>query len=174
MLGLEISLNIILQTFARPIEVLDGLAIVGRISAGMNDLRTVSIAGDLGIITADSGTAGTPAIKALTVNSFGRYGLPVDPQNFSGITGDVNSFVVNVTGDLLSARIGGSVIGGDGDSVGRSATREARRSLTHWLWAPYRSAEIWSTAAHLSTGWSLRTRHARFSRRDVLDHRRRQ
>ena len=106
----------------------DGQLIVGHINAGANDLGRVSIAGDLGDIDAGSGSATVPALKSLTVNSIGRFGERGDGDNYSQLFGDVKSLVVRhdfiasnfyVTGDLASASIGGSVIGGDAAGDGQ-------------------------------------------------------
>jgi hypothetical protein len=98
----------------------DGQVIVGHIDAGTNVLGTVNIAGDLGEI--DAGLAPVLEIKSLIVNSFGRFGQHGNGDSFSLVTGNVGSLVVKhdfigvnfyVNGNLLSASIGGSVIGGN-------------------------------------------------------------
>jgi hypothetical protein len=112
----------------------DGLANVGRIAAGTNDLATVTVKGDLGAIDAGSGTAGTPAVKSLSVRSMGFYGL--DTQGGAGdlesdlhgalgslkVTRDIATAYVRVFGGtfatLGSVTIGGSLIGGAADHSG--------------------------------------------------------
>ena len=54
---------------------LRGLAAVGHINGGTNDFGSVTVKGDLGDIDCGSNTPGTPAIRALSVRSMGRYGL---------------------------------------------------------------------------------------------------
>ena len=101
----------------------DGLAIVGNIAAGVNNLGTVKIAGDLGDLDAGSGSGTVLAIKSLSVQSFGRFGERGSGNRFSLITGSGGSLTVKgdliasnfyATGDLASASVGGSVIGGGG------------------------------------------------------------
>lgn len=100
----------------------DGRLIVGHINAGSNHLGTVKIAGDLGNIDAGSGSATEPAIKALTVDSFGRFDQRGTGNRTSFITGDLGTLVVKrdfnrsflwVTRNLNSVNVGGSIIGGD-------------------------------------------------------------
>lgn len=67
----------------------DGLAIVGHIAAGANNLGTVKIAGDLGDIDAGSSSATVLAIKSLNVLSFGRFGERGSGNSFSQINGSV-------------------------------------------------------------------------------------
>ena len=106
----------------------DGLAAIGRINAGANDLGTVTIKGDLGVIDAGSGSQTVPAIHALNVQSMGRYGL--DSQGGVGdlqsdingalgalhVSGDVEGVYINVLGGsfatVKSVNIAGSLIGG--------------------------------------------------------------
>jgi hypothetical protein len=106
----------------------DGIAIIGNIHAGTNNLGTVRIEGDLGGIDAGNGTATIAAIRSLKVDSFGRFGAYGDGDSFSAITGNVNSLVVkhdfsnanlSVIGDLHSVRVGGSVIGGANSGDGQ-------------------------------------------------------
>ncbi len=112
----------------------DGLAAVGRINAGANDLGVVSIKGDLGDIDAGSNTGGTPAIKSLSVRSMGVYGLATqggagdlesDIHGALGslnVAGDVKEAFINVTGASATigpVSIGGSLIGGANTSSGQ-------------------------------------------------------
>jgi hypothetical protein len=99
----------------------DGRAIVGNIAAGLNNLGTVKIAGDLGDIDAGSSSGTVLAIKSLSVLSFGRFGERGSGDSFSQINGSVGSLSVKgdfiesnffATGNLTSASVGGSVIGG--------------------------------------------------------------
>jgi hypothetical protein len=115
----------------------DGLAAVGRINAGTNNLGAVAIRGDLAVIDAGNDTAGTPAVKSLSVRTMGRYGL--DTQGGTGdlesdikgalgaltVTGDVKDVFINVgnTGSDPAAAIGpitvgGSLVGGDASFSG--------------------------------------------------------
>ena len=99
----------------------DGIAIVGSISAGANQLGTVRIKGDLGSIDAGDGSANVAAIRSIAVDSFGRFGVYGNGDSTSVINGNVNALVVkadfakahlSIAGDLGSARIGGSMVGG--------------------------------------------------------------
>lgn len=112
----------------------DGLAAVGRIDGGSNDLGRIVIKGDLGDIDAGSGTAGKAAIKSLTVRTMGLYGLATQEgagDLVSSISGTLGS--LNVAGDLKgvfidvsdggratigTVKIGGSLIGGASASSG--------------------------------------------------------
>jgi hypothetical protein len=112
----------------------DGLAAVGRINAGTNDLGAVTVKGDLGVIDAGSNTAGVPAVKSLSVRSMGVYGLATqggagdlvsDIRGALGalkVAGDVKGAFVNVLGSagatLGPVTIGGSLIGGSSDFSG--------------------------------------------------------
>jgi hypothetical protein len=100
----------------------DGRAIVGHIDAGSNNLGAVKLAADLGDIDAGNGSATVPAIKSLTVDSFGRFGQRGDGNSWAQVNGDVGALVVKhdfiesnfyVTGNLNAMSVGGSVIGGD-------------------------------------------------------------
>lgn len=110
----------------------DGLADVGRINAGMHDLGSVTVKGDLGVI--DAGDPSNPAlgVKSLTVRSMGRFGLltqagsPDLVSDIAGgigaikIAGDVKDAKISVTGGgIASLTIGGSLIGGTGAESGR-------------------------------------------------------
>ena len=105
----------------------DGLANVGFINGGLNNLGSVIVKGDLGRINAGSGVA-TVAINSLSVNSLGRLGLdsqsglPISNLE-SDIVGKLGSLTVahddvgayiNVTGSngIGPVNIGGSLIGG--------------------------------------------------------------
>jgi hypothetical protein len=100
----------------------DGQAIIGHINARNNNLGVVTIGADLGDIDAGSGSDSIPAIKSLTVNSFGRYGQRGTGGDHAQINGNVGTLVVkrdlievnfDVIGNLNTVRVGGSVIGGD-------------------------------------------------------------
>jgi hypothetical protein len=114
----------------------DGLANVGYIFSGTY-LGNVTVAGDLGRITASSGSETLPAVKTLTVNSLGRLGLdsqqgltsPTLESDFNGtlgalhITHDDNGAYINVSGgNIGSIHIGGSLIGGSTEHSGEIAT----------------------------------------------------
>jgi hypothetical protein len=109
----------------------DGLANVGYIDAGTNDLGAVTVKGDLGRITAGSGS-GT-AVKSLSVNSMGRLGTatqeglgsPSLESSFDGGLGsltvahdDVGALIVVSSGGAGSITIGGSLIGGSANYSG--------------------------------------------------------
>src|SRR4030095_3718872 len=113
----------------------DGLAAIGRINAGINDLGHVTIKGDLGVIDAGSGSETTPAIKSLALRSMGVYGLAT--QGGTGdlesdilgalgslrVVGDVKDAFVFVSGGTFASigvlTIGGSLIGASGNSAAR-------------------------------------------------------
>jgi hypothetical protein len=109
----------------------DGLANVGFINGGVNDLGNVTVKGDLTSIDCGDGNANNgPSLKTLKVRSMGRFFLamqPVEGDLVSAIAGTFNSLKVQrdlanaevfVTGgDLLSVKVGGSVIGG-GETFG--------------------------------------------------------
>jgi hypothetical protein len=106
----------------------DGLAIIGHINAGINNLGTVNIKGDLGDIDGGSGSPTVPALKALTVDSVGRFGQQGNGNREANIQGDVSVLLVkhnlqdsnfHVTGNLGSVFVGGSVIGGDAAGDGQ-------------------------------------------------------
>jgi hypothetical protein len=92
------------------------------INAGSNNLGKVSIGGDLGTITAGSGSATVPAIKSLSVNSIGRFegeeGGIAEISYIAGsvgkvaVKGNVDGSFLNVSQDIGSVSIGGSLIGG--------------------------------------------------------------
>ena len=95
------------------------------INAGSNNLGNVSIGGDLGYITVGGGTI-VPAIKSLTVNSVGAFegelGLSsAEASSISGsvgklaIKGDMDGTFFDVTQNIGSIAIGGSLIGRDGN-----------------------------------------------------------
>lgn len=86
----------------------DGLAAVGRINGGLNDLGTVTVQGDLGGITCgDSNAATGPGLKRLSVRSIGAYGTATQGTGgdlFSAIGGSLGS--LQVGGDLRDASFG--------------------------------------------------------------------
>jgi len=93
------------------------------VDADGNNLGAVSIAGDLGYITAGSGSATVPAIKSLTVNSIGRYegeNGTLETSSINGsisklaIKGDMDGTFLDVSENIGSISIGGSLIGGSG------------------------------------------------------------
>jgi hypothetical protein len=103
----------------------DGLADVGYIDATGFDLGNVTVKGDLGHITVGNGDPENPALKTLSVHSFGRLGTatqqaaPNLQSVFGGtllalkVSGDIDGATVIVTsgGNLGSVTIGGSLIG---------------------------------------------------------------
>src|SRR5262245_8181125 len=118
---------------ASPANGGDGFAAVGQINAFDTDLGAVAIDGDLGRIVAGDGIADTTGLKGLTVQSMGRYGTSTGaPDLFSVITGrldflkvtaDMKAASITIHGDRFgtigSVFIGGSLIGGDGQSSGQ-------------------------------------------------------
>src|SRR4030095_3213865 len=113
----------------------DGFVNVGYIEAIGIDLGKVVIRGDLGVIDAGDGVRATGAIKSLSVQSLGRFGLDTGaPDLKSDIDGRVGKLVVKsdvdqafarvidsggANGKIGSITIGGSVIGGVAGSSGR-------------------------------------------------------
>ena len=105
----------------------DGQTYVG-ITAGANNLGTVNIGGDLGLLTGGAGGASATAINSLTVNSIGRFpSVPPDVLVNSVINGsiktltvkgDVDGTYLTVNDNVGSISIGGSLIGGDVDNDG--------------------------------------------------------
>jgi hypothetical protein len=104
----------------------DGFVNVGQINGGTNDLGKVSVDGDLGAIDCGDGAAGSPAIKSLTVQSLGSFGLGAADfiSTFMGavpkivIKGDLVGAQIFIpdtadTDDLGSLTVGGSIVGGD-------------------------------------------------------------
>jgi hypothetical protein len=114
----------------------DGLAAVGRINGGSNDFGTIVVRGDLGAITAGSGSATVPAIQSLRVHSMGIYGLATqggagdlgaDLNGALGmltVAGDVKEAIVYVAGKVGPVTIGGSLIGGDANLSGSIVGRD--------------------------------------------------
>jgi len=110
----------------------DGLANVGYIDAGTNNLGAVIVKGDLGRITAGSGI-GT-AVKSLAVNSMGRLGTatqqglgsPSLQSTFNGGLGsltvahdDMGASIVVSSGGAGPIIVGGSLIGGSANGSGQ-------------------------------------------------------
>lgn len=103
----------------------DGFVHVGQINATGIDLGAVTIHGDLGRVLAGTGSPSIPALKSLSAQSLGRFGiLTGSPQLESDIVGalgklsvkgDVAGAFVNVTGGgsgkIGSVTIGGSLLG---------------------------------------------------------------
>ncbi len=94
------------------------------IDAGSNNLGNVSIAGDLGYITAGSGDVFVPAIKSLKVNSIGLFEAEGGVAERSSITGSLGKLIVEggmdgtwltVSQNIGSISIGGSLLGGTSD-----------------------------------------------------------
>jgi hypothetical protein len=111
----------------------DGRTIVGYVNAGTNNLGVVNIAADLGNIDAGSGSTSVRAMKSLTVDSLGRFGQWGTGNSQSIIVGDVGAITVKrdiiesavfVRGNLDSAYVGGSVIGGDITDSGEIYARD--------------------------------------------------
>jgi hypothetical protein len=121
----------------------DGFVNVGAIfardfGAGVGiDLGAVTVRGDLGRITAGDSTTATPALKALTVQSLGRFGTSTQAPGGSlesdilgalgslRVNGDVDTAFVNVQGavdgKINKVLVGGSLIGGAATSSGEIA-----------------------------------------------------
>ena len=92
----------------------DGLANIGFFNAFNDDLGVVSVAGDVAKIRAGSGST-FPAIKSLTVQSIGEYGLDTGAPNIlSVINGALGSLTVkgNVRHTFNATTIGPVTIGG--------------------------------------------------------------
>ncbi len=112
----------------------DGFANLGYIKASGVNLGTVTVPGDLGKIVAGNGT-GT-ALKTLSVHSLGVFGTSTGAPDLTSlitgalgalrVAGDVKEAVLQVSGlgghnsdgKLGSVTIGGSLIGGAGNSNG--------------------------------------------------------
>jgi len=103
----------------------DGFVNVGAILAGINNLGTVTVDGDLGQIDAGNpaNTATQPGVKSLTVQSMGMYGLSTQTggdlvSDIKGalprlkVKGDIRGEYLSITGNLGIAKIAGSLIGG--------------------------------------------------------------
>jgi hypothetical protein len=109
----------------------NGLANIGFINSDNKDLGNVTVPGDLGRIVAGDYTMATPGLGVLAVRSLGQMGL--DTQGGTGnlvsiVNGNLRGLVVKcdikgallqVTGAIGSATIGGSLIGGSADHDGR-------------------------------------------------------
>jgi hypothetical protein len=108
----------------------DGFANLGYLNATGIDLGSVGIKGDLGQITAGSNTAGKNALKGLTLDSMGAFGLETGAVGIeSQVAGSIGS--VKVKGDvsgvylhlfnaeaastygIKSVSIGGDLVGGE-------------------------------------------------------------
>jgi hypothetical protein len=107
----------------------DGFAAVGLVNATGIDLGKVMIDGDLGRILAGAGSASTPALTALTIQSLGRFGTSTQPAGgnlISTITGSLGTLTIKGDVDEASVTatsigtvvVGGSLIGGPADSSG--------------------------------------------------------
>jgi hypothetical protein len=109
----------------------DGFAAVGLVNATGINLGSVTIHGDLGRILAGTGSASTPALTALTIQSLGRFGTSTQPAggNLTStvtsslgaltIKGDVDQATVDVTTTIGSITVGGSLIGGTNNQSGQ-------------------------------------------------------
>ena len=95
----------------------DGLAAVGRIHGGMNDLGSITIKGDLGDIDAGSGGA-KPALKSLNVDSMGRYRLTTQVGGMGDLESDIHGALgaLKVNGSVTDAFI--KVFGGASAKLG--------------------------------------------------------
>lgn len=99
----------------------DGFADIGYINATGIDLGSISIAGDLGRIDAGSGaSAKTVALKSLTVQSLGEFGISTQADGadlVSTVKGNVGSLVVK--GNVREARfeVGFERMGADGNPL---------------------------------------------------------
>ena len=108
----------------------DGLADVGAIDAHGQNLGAVKILGDLGQIDAGAPAGGKAAIKSLTVDSLGRFGLSTQgaggslESDIMGVLGslsvkhDVKEASLEVLGKISKLQIGGSLIGGAANNSG--------------------------------------------------------
>jgi hypothetical protein len=109
----------------------DGVAHIGEIIATGRDLGVVKTKGDVGKIVAGNDSLPAPAIKSLTIGSYGMLDGTTQPGGsnqsspISGdvtkltILGDMSGGAINVNGDIVSLKIGGSIIGGPFGSDGR-------------------------------------------------------
>lgn len=109
----------------------NGVAHIGEIIAMGRDLGVVKTKGDVEKIVAGNDTAPAPAIKALTIGSYGMLDGTTQPAGSNQSTtitgdlprvtiiGDVSGGAIGVTGAVTNFKIGGSVIGGEGGSEGR-------------------------------------------------------
>lgn len=101
----------------------DGFVAIGKINATGRQLGSVVVDGDLGQLDAGGGL-GTTALKKLTVQSMGRYGLSTQGNVgdlISFLNGEVGKITVKedalasihvLSGKLQSLTIGGSLLGG--------------------------------------------------------------
>jgi hypothetical protein len=109
----------------------DGVAHIGEIIATGHELGVVKTKGDLGKIVAGNGTLPEPAIKSLTVGSYGMLEGTTQPAGSNQgslitgdmlkltILGDMGGGAINVSDAIQSVKIGGSMIGNLGSSDGR-------------------------------------------------------
>jgi hypothetical protein len=117
----------------------DGLANLGYINSTNFDLGAISVQGDLGRI--DAGNVGTsaPALKSISVQSIGQFGITTQASGGtldSNITGALGPFAVKsdiigawiqvtggAAGKIKSVTVGGSLLSLDADHTGEiSAT----------------------------------------------------
>jgi len=99
----------------------DGFVHIGYLNATGFDLGAVNIHGDLGAIDAGDSTAKTPALKSLTLQSFGTFGTTTGAPNLNSdivggirtltIKGTMSDAVLDVTGGT-DGKIGAVTIGG--------------------------------------------------------------
>ncbi|HEX4085278.1 MAG TPA: hypothetical protein VHY22_10235, partial [Chthoniobacteraceae bacterium] len=113
----------------------NGLANVGVINAGTNDLGAVTVAGDLGSINAGNDSATVPAIASLTVNSMGVQSLTSGSSLTSAINGALGKLTVKhdatnvfIDDSGANAGIGTVKIGGSLSSVSDSGYGEVYSS----------------------------------------------
>jgi hypothetical protein len=117
--------NLTITAVRSPVNGGDGFVNVGEIDATGVDLGAVSVQGDLGKILAGDGSAKTPALALLTVQSLGLFNTSTGaPNNDSEIVGRLGTLtvksdllgLVNVTGGAAGSIgqvvVGGSLLGG--------------------------------------------------------------
>ena len=111
----------------------DGFATLGELLALNLDLGVVNLDGDLGRVLAGDAITATAGLKALTVQSLGRYGLGTGATDLhTVVTGRLGALTVKgdvveafvdiqggVDGDLGTVTINGSLLGGMALNSGR-------------------------------------------------------
>jgi len=110
----------------------DGFVNVGRIDASGLDLAGISLPGDLGKVLAGDANTATPGLKALTVQSMGRFGNTTQGSGdlASNVQGAIHVFTVKsdlvgvdlTAGGIATLKVGGSLIGGGALQSGRINT----------------------------------------------------
>ena len=82
----------------------DGRVNIGQIDATGRDLKSVTVAGDLGRIVVGDSNFATSAIASLTVQSLGAFGISTGALNLqTSITGRAGS--IKITGDVVGAAL---------------------------------------------------------------------